>query len=268
MNRNRVFVGRLNPEARTKDVEKFFKDNGFSKLKDVNVKLGYAFVEFEDKRDAEDAVYELDRKDFFGSRLTVEHATGTPREGGGGGGDRGGGGGDRGGHRGDAGRRNDRGGRSRPYNTEWRIIVENLSSRVGWQDLKDFFRSAGEVTFTKANKERLGEGVVEFKTYKEMQYALKKFDGADFFDRRLKLIDDSPGPPRDGSRSRSRSRSPRKKSRDRRSRSRSPDRTDRKSKRSVSRSRSKSRSKSRSVSRSKSPRRSRSRSPKRSPKND
>ena len=44
INRNRVFVGRLNPEARTRDVEKFFRDKGFTKLKDVNVKLGYAFV--------------------------------------------------------------------------------------------------------------------------------------------------------------------------------------------------------------------------------
>merc|ERR1712062_129736 len=79
-NRNRVFIGRLNPEARSRDLERFFKDNGFSRLKDVNIKLGYAFVEFEDKRDAEDAVYELNKKEFFGSRITVEHATGTPKE--------------------------------------------------------------------------------------------------------------------------------------------------------------------------------------------
>lgn len=43
-NRNRVFIGRLNPEARSRDLEKFFRDNGFSRLKDVNIKLGYAFV--------------------------------------------------------------------------------------------------------------------------------------------------------------------------------------------------------------------------------
>ena len=44
INRNRIFVGRLNPEARAKDLEAFFRDNGFSRLKDVNIKLGYAFV--------------------------------------------------------------------------------------------------------------------------------------------------------------------------------------------------------------------------------
>lgn len=141
-NRNRIFVGRLNPEARARDLETFFKDNGFSRIKDINIKLGYAFVEFDDKRDADDAVYELDRKEFFGSRLTVENATGTPREGYAGGrgeGERDRGGrsdrGRRGGDRGGFNRFDDRGrgGRDRPYNTEWRLIVQNLSSRVGWQ---------------------------------------------------------------------------------------------------------------------------------------
>jgi len=126
-NRNRVFIGRLNPEARSRDLERFFKDNGFSRLKDVNIKLGYAFVEFEDKRDAEDAVYELNKKEFFGSRITVEHATGTPKEDLPRGSER-----DR--YR-DRDFRDDRPRRrNRPYNTEWRIIVTNLSSRVGWQE--------------------------------------------------------------------------------------------------------------------------------------
>lgn len=31
--------------------------------------------------------------------------------------------------------------------------------------------------------------VVEFRSYKEMQRAMRKFDGAEFFDRKLKLID-------------------------------------------------------------------------------
>lgn len=264
-NRNRIFIGHLNPDARTKDLDRFFRENGFKHVKDINVKLGYAFVEFEDKRDADDAVYELDKKNFFGSRITVEHAKGTPREDGDQRGDRG----DQRGDRGDrkpfrsdrdrdrgGGYRGRGGGHERPYNTEWRIIVTNLSSRVGWHELKDFFRGAGEVTYTKANKERMGEGVVEFKTHKEMQKAMKKFDGAEFFDRKLKLIDDSPGPPRSRSRSRSRKRS-RSRSRSRR-RSRSKSRSKSKSPKNKSRSRSKSpkaasRSRSRSKSKSKSP---------------
>jgi len=32
-----------------------------------------------------------------------------------------------------------------------RLRVENLSSRVSWQDLKDVFRRGGEVTFAEAH---------------------------------------------------------------------------------------------------------------------
>jgi len=148
-------------------------------VKDIIIKLGYAFVEFDDKHDADDAVYELNRKEFFGSRITVEHATGTPKEDlprDGGSGDRRDR--DRGYDRGyNRDRFNDRrgfrgddrhgggggsGARRRPYNTEWRIIVTNLSSRVGWQDLKDYFRAAGEVTFTKANTKKWGKELWSF----------------------------------------------------------------------------------------------------------
>lgn len=75
-------------------------------------------------------------------RVTVERAhpsRGGGGGGGGGGGDRGGGGSSgRGGGGYDGGRERSRssGYSSRfgsPYNTEWRLVVENLSSRAGWQ---------------------------------------------------------------------------------------------------------------------------------------
>lgn len=67
--------------------------------------LRYGFVEFDDNRDADDAVYELNGKELCGERVVVEHARGPRRDrdsygGGGGGGGYGGsdrgGGGDRG----------------------------------------------------------------------------------------------------------------------------------------------------------------------------
>ena len=39
-----------------------------------------------------------------------------------------------------------------PTRTDYRLIVENLSSRVSWQDLKGYMRQAGEVTFADAHK--------------------------------------------------------------------------------------------------------------------
>lgn len=41
----------------------------------------YGFVEFDDPRDADDAVYELNGKDLCGERVIVEHARGPRRDG-------------------------------------------------------------------------------------------------------------------------------------------------------------------------------------------
>ncbi|XP_014067157.2 serine/arginine-rich splicing factor 5 [Salmo salar] len=245
----RVFIGRLSPHARERDVEKFFK--GYGRIREVNLKNGFGFVEFDDPRDADDAVYELNGKELCSERVTIEHARsrrgrgGGPGMGGGGGrfsprfssyrqgsGDRRGGGG---------------GGSSRygpPVRTEHRIIVENLSSRISWQDLKDLMRKVGEVTFVDAHRTNKNEGVVEFASHSDMKNALDKLDGTDLNGRKLKLSED-----RKSRRSRSRSRGSRSYSRSR-SRSRSP--------------RSKSPSRSRSRNRSRSPR-SASRTPEKKP---
>jgi len=99
-------------------------------------------------------------RDLLGERVSVEIARGTPH-----GRDREKWGGGRGGGRDDrrGGGRDDRrgrdGGRNRPVwldkygpptRTDFRVVVENLSSRVSWQDLKDYMRQAGEVTYAGA----------------------------------------------------------------------------------------------------------------------
>uniref|UniRef100_A0A8C2K906 Serine and arginine rich splicing factor 5b n=1 Tax=Cyprinus carpio TaxID=7962 RepID=A0A8C2K906_CYPCA len=130
MSGSRIFIGRLNPSAREKDVERFFK--GYGRIRDIDLKRGFGFVEFDDPRDAEDAVYELDGKELCNERVTIEHARVRLRGGRG----RGGGGGG-----GDGGRfpaRYSRGSQDSrrnppPMRTENRLIVENLSSRVSWQ---------------------------------------------------------------------------------------------------------------------------------------
>ena len=41
----KVFVGRIPNDARSRDLENFFKDHGFSKcIRDINMKSGFAFV--------------------------------------------------------------------------------------------------------------------------------------------------------------------------------------------------------------------------------
>ncbi|KPP64081.1 serine/arginine-rich splicing factor 6-like [Scleropages formosus] len=232
----RVYIGRLSYHVREKDIQRFF--SGYGKLLEIDLKNGYGFVEFDDTRDADDAVYELNGKELCGERVIVEHARGPRR-------DRDGYGGDyRGGSSGYSSR--SRSGRDKygpPVRTEYRLIVENLSSRCSWQDLKDFMRQAGEVTYADAHKERTNEGVIEFRSYSDMRRALDKLDGTDINGRKIRLVEDRPRRRRSysGSRSRSRSR--------RRSRSRSQ-RSSRSRSNSQSRSRSHSQSKRQSRSRS------------------
>ncbi|CAN9507929.1 unnamed protein product [Ophioblennius macclurei] len=124
----RIFIGRLSPSAREKDVERFFK--GYGRIRDIDLKRGFGFVEFDDPRDAEDAVYELDGKELCNERVTIEHARVRLR---GGRGRGGGGGGGRFSDRYGRGSQNSRSRNPPPMRTENRLIVENLSSRVSWQ---------------------------------------------------------------------------------------------------------------------------------------
>ncbi|KFM65476.1 Serine/arginine-rich splicing factor 4, partial [Stegodyphus mimosarum] len=122
----RVYIGRLSYDCRERDLERFLK--GYGKIREILIKNGFGFVEFDDYRDADDAVYELNGKDLLGERMHVEIARG-PRS------------------RDDSwnswhrnrNRRTPmrRWGRKEKYGpptrTEYRLIVENLSSKVSWQ---------------------------------------------------------------------------------------------------------------------------------------
>ena len=183
---------------------------------------------FEDRRDAEDAVYDRDGYRFDRERLRVELARDDRR-------------GDRG--------RDDR----KPKRTPYSVTVTGLPERASWQDLKDFMRCGGDIVY--ADVDRRGGGVVEYSNKEDMLYAVKKNDGAEFdmsYGRSVVTCKAADVDDRSPSRGRSRSYD----SRDRKPSRRSPSR-------SVSRSRSPSRERdSKPVSsRDRSPSRSRSRSP-------
>ena len=65
----RVYVGNIGSDIRERDLEKFFK--GFGRLGEISIKNGYGFVDFDDYRDADDAVHDLDGKDLRGSRYPL-----------------------------------------------------------------------------------------------------------------------------------------------------------------------------------------------------
>ncbi|XP_071946332.1 serine/arginine-rich splicing factor 1B-like [Antedon mediterranea] len=180
-NECRIYVGNLPPDIREKDIEDIFYKYGDIADIDLKNKRGppFAFVEFQDKRDAEDAVNARNRYDYDGYRLRVEY----PRASRGGGGG-GGGGGGYGGGRGDGPgmRGNDReGGRGRgppARRSKFRVLVSGLPSSGSWQDLKDHMREAGDVCF--ADVFRDGTGVVEFVREEDMNYAARELHDTKF----------------------------------------------------------------------------------------
>lgn len=69
-------------------------------------------------------IYYLDNTRFMGERIRVEEAR-------------------------------DRGRPPSPLRrSDYRIVVENLSPSVSWQDLKDYFRRAGEIVFADVYRSR------------------------------------------------------------------------------------------------------------------
>ena len=69
-----VYVGNLPNDTREREVEELFDKYG--RIRDIDLKLpgrppAFAFVEFDDPRDAADAVKYRDGYDFGGSRLRV-----------------------------------------------------------------------------------------------------------------------------------------------------------------------------------------------------
>jgi len=159
----------------------------------------FAFVEFEDARDAEDAVKSRDGYNYDGYRIRVEFTRGVGPRGpggrpvGGGGGDRdddrdrdrGRNGGGRGGpppYRGGGGGGRDRpsggGGGSGRKGSGYRVMVSGLPTSGSWQDLKDHMRAAGDVCYSDVYRD--GTGVVEYERLEDMKYAIKKLDDTKF----------------------------------------------------------------------------------------
>merc|ERR1711972_1183136 len=171
----KLFVGNLPSDISSKEIDDiFFK---FGKISNIDVKRDskkpFAFVEFEDHRDCEDAVKSRNNYNYDGYRLTVEFPKRRSS--------------------------NSESRRSRPstndqgrstFNkdhsgpskrTDYRIIIRNLPSTGSWQDLKDFCREAGDVSFADVIREDDDRiGIVEFFNEDDMKYAVENLNDSKF----------------------------------------------------------------------------------------
>ncbi|KAF0991813.1 hypothetical protein HZS_5319 [Henneguya salminicola] len=214
---SRLFVGNLPRDIREREVEDIFYKYG--KIREINIRSSknrgpsFAFVEFDDHRDAQEAIHARDGYDFDGYRIRVEPSNSQgdykarPR-----------------GSSPTPNRRNP------PRRSSYRVQVSNFPSSGSWQDLKDHMRQAGEVLFADVYKD--GTAVVEFARHDDMKNALQTLNGSTFKSpdgsAQIELREDHPKSSRSPS-----NRSSRSKASSHRSRS-------------ASRSRSRTRSRSRS----------------------
>ncbi|KAK3418619.1 hypothetical protein EUGRSUZ_H04537 [Eucalyptus grandis] len=162
-----IYVGNLPGDIRKREIEDLFYKYG--PIVDIELKIparppGYAFVEFEDRRDAEDAIYGRDGYEFDGYRLRVELAHG--------------------GQRSPVDRYRSYSGSSsssRSRRSDYRVLVTGLPSSASWQDLKDHMRRAGDVCFSEVYPDRRGViGIVDYSNYDDMKYAIRKLDDSLF----------------------------------------------------------------------------------------
>jgi len=149
-----VYVGNLNPDATKDDLARIF--DRYGRITDIWVAQkppGFAFIDYEDDRDAQDAVQGEDGRNILDKRVRVEISRrGRQRGGGGGGGydgGRGGGGG---------------GGLQR---TEFRATLSGLPRDADWRTVKDFLRDTVPPAFV--DDIRDGECVCEFASMEDAQ---------------------------------------------------------------------------------------------------
>jgi len=70
-----LFVGNLNPEVRMRDLENCF--GRYGKIERLDLKKNFGFIQFYDRRDAEEAIRKENNRQLLGSVMTVEWAKGS-----------------------------------------------------------------------------------------------------------------------------------------------------------------------------------------------
>ncbi|PAV23803.1 RNA-binding domain-containing [Pyrrhoderma noxium] len=155
----RLYLGNLSSKTNQDDVTSYFEQ--FGKVVEVRVmsEKHFGFVEFDTSRSAEEAVRELNGKEFMGTSIVVEYAK-------------------------EGRRRNDYDAPERSHAPRrrpagYRLMVDGISRDTSWQDLKDFGREAGNVSFADIDRDVPGRGILEYLSRSDAEFAAKDLDGRD-----------------------------------------------------------------------------------------
>ena len=134
MNLSKLYIGRLSASTTKEELGTVLER--FGVVKNIDFKVGFAFVQFSSAIEAENAKSGLDGKELNGSSVCVsffkekEEARPTFRK-----------------------------GAITKKNDGFRVYVRNLNDYITWSTLKDFGREAGEVVYAERNYEY---GVIDY----------------------------------------------------------------------------------------------------------
>ncbi|MBW0501021.1 hypothetical protein O181_040736 [Austropuccinia psidii MF-1] len=199
---NRVYVGNLAFSVKWSDLKDFMREVGNVVFAEVmalpnGMSKGCGVVEFSTREEAERAVKQLNDTTLFGRQVFVredredEARYGSlaisgfgPR---GGLSSRGGPGGSTSGHSSFTAT-------NQPCK---QLAISGLPFNVGWQDLKDMFRSAGSIiradVYFGADGSPTGNGMVVFETARDAQNAISMFNGFEYEGRTMEVREDRSG---------------------------------------------------------------------------
>lgn len=172
-----IFVGNLSFDATNDDVRGLFEEYAIAKA-DIGMRRGrsrgMAVIQFENQDDVAAAIAKFNNSNFQGRELVVRENQPPPdklrrdREGG-----------------------NDRRGAEASGEPSTELFVGNLPFSVGWKDLKDLFREAGDVARADVKLNRGGQsrgfGIVDFRSVADATAALEKFNGYRWDGRALEV---------------------------------------------------------------------------------
>ncbi|TFY75194.1 hypothetical protein EWM64_g8817 [Hericium alpestre] len=201
---NRVYVGNLSYDVKYRDLMEFMRGAGEVLFAEVlitptGISKGCGIVEYASPEDAQRAVRELSEQPLLGRPVFIRedrenesrfgatpvpgkigmamagqglHAAPPPRP----------------------AYHNSFGSASGGQNPGNQLYVGNLPYQAGWQDLKDLFRSAGNIIRADINigadGRPKGSGTVIFETAKDAQQAITMYHGFDWYGRTLEVRED------------------------------------------------------------------------------
>jgi arginine/serine-rich splicing factor 4/5/6 len=170
---SKIYIGRLPSNVSESKIRDIFKKYG--QIKKIELKNRFGFVEYYDPSEASDAVKGMDGGEIDQEKVSVEIARGPKSH------------------------------SAAPQRSDYRVIVDNLSDAVTWQILKDHMKKAGDVAFADVERDHngrsLGYGIVEFKHYDDMRYAIKNLNDTSLEGKYITVKEDREARSRDRYRS-------------------------------------------------------------------